>query len=150
MFRMLFANAVSSMLIGFIMYPFLRLLQSFTWFNVKYVVGLLCVMAFIKLAHSLPPNGLYARPKGACDCGIANDGGNYEGRSGMPSGHVMTTAYVLFVLSLRSKNMLSTLVSCCVIVAMMYARLVKKCHTMPQVIMGVLLGLVSSAVATYF
>lgn len=144
------ANSISFLLVGFIIYPFICLIDSFSWWNVKYVLGLLLVVGFIKLAHSLPAQGMLARPKGACNCGITNGGGSYEHRSGMPSGHVMTTTYILCMIAIKSNNLYTSVVSVALIISMMVSRVVKKCHTIPQVIAGALLGFASSTVVTYF
>lgn len=141
-------DIVSLSLVGFIMYPFLRLVEGRSAFNIRYVVGLVCVIGFIKLAHSLPAVGLFARPKGACNCSIANAGGSYEGRSGMPSGHVMTTAYVVCMLALHFPSWYTYGLSVIAVVGMAASRLVKGCHTIPQVVAGAFLGFLAAYVAT--
>ena len=142
-------DIVSACLIGFVMYPFLRLLHTMSCYNVRYVIGLLCVVAFIKVAHSLPPKGVLARPKGACDCSILNNGGNYELRGGMPSGHVMITSFVMFMMALESHEWYTYVSSVCIVIAMGISRIAKGCHTLPQTIAGGILGFISAYVTTF-
>lgn len=92
----------------------------------------------------------YKRPEGACNCGTLNNGGmTTDQEPGMPSGHVATVTFFFVYLALYRHNMKDIptiehavyyLVAVASISLMALARYHKKCHDIPQIIGGVVLG----------
>ena len=113
--------------------------------NLGYLVILAgCVFceALIKLTRKLPVVAEWQlRPVGAADCGICNDGGNYEGRIGMPSGHVALTTYIaVSLVMMRGTCAKAMVLAAFAVILMATSRVRRRCHTIPQVIVGALLG----------
>ena len=84
------------------------------------------------------------RPDGAADCNISNGGGPVAGRPGFPSGHCATSAvfWTCVLLSVPGQYRIPTMiVGVLATVAMMWARMQKRCHTFLQCISGVALGI---------
>jgi len=83
------------------------------------------------------------RPDGARDCNASNGGGLVAGRPGFPSGHCATSATfwtcVLFLVPPQFRIAI-LIVGIAMTVAMMWARMKKRCHSFFQSISGVLLG----------
>lgn len=87
------------------------------------------------------------RPRGARDCDMWNSNGPQTGAPGFPSGHVATAAAFWTGAILLTPTRYATLVwigATVGIVAMAWARMEKRCHTLLQTIGGSLLGAVLS------
>jgi membrane-associated phospholipid phosphatase len=87
-----------------------------------------------------PP--IFKRPNGATDCSLFNTGGLVDHKSGFPSGHVTAISFLMYSLLLKHshigfKNMIQYNIP---IVLVAYARIMKGCHNLIQVIAGYLLG----------
>ena len=87
---------------------------------------------------------VFRRPSDASNCDIINKGGSCGGMPGMPSGHVATAAFFFtseyqFV----PKNMRISYVSIatCVVIAIGLSRYTKRCHSIPQIVCGAILGI---------
>lgn len=105
--------------------------------------GTIVCEVIIKLSRCMKKiHPVLIRPKGARDCGIFNNGGDkYEGRIGMPSGHVLMTTYVFTCMYLLSSQKPEVGLLLIVGVMLMAAsRVLRICHNIPQVIVGALLG----------
>jgi membrane-associated phospholipid phosphatase len=85
---------------------------------------------------------VFKRPDGAMNCSLFNTGGLVDHKSGFPSGHVTSISYLMNMLWLRSENngWINMVFYNFPIVLMGYARIMKGCHNLIQVIAGYLLG----------
>lgn len=88
------------------------------------------------------------RPKGAYGCGLFCNGGNVEGRPGMPSGHMTATLFfytmLLNYLYITDKLMFIDvfILSIIHISLMAISRYQKRCHSILQIISGGILGII--------
>jgi membrane-associated phospholipid phosphatase len=80
------------------------------------------------------------RPQGAMNCNIMCTNGNQEGKPGMPSSHAATIAFFTIYYIRHTSNfyLRALLISYAILVMM--SRYHKRCHTVPQIIVGALLG----------
>jgi membrane-associated phospholipid phosphatase len=87
---------------------------------------------------------IFKRPNGAMNCSLFNSGGLVDHKSGFPSGHVTSISFLMNMLWLRNKkhNWTSIFMYNFPIVLMGYARIMKGCHNLIQVIAGYVLGYV--------
>jgi membrane-associated phospholipid phosphatase len=133
---------ISLLAFALMTYPFIRFLETKDPYYARMILGLVCVMVFIKAMHSLPSSisSIIRRPKGACNCNIMNNGGSYEGRAGMPSGHVMTSAFIIYMIVHKTPTHEMKLAGGLCVLLIAVSRIQKKCHTPLQVIVGALLG----------
>ena len=87
-----------------------------------------------------PP--IFKRPNGAMDCNLFNTGGLVDHKSGFPSGHVTAISFLMYSLLLKTgyidfKNIIQYNIP---IMIVAYARIMKGCHNLIQVVAGYLLG----------
>ena len=114
---------------------------------IKKYIKLLSLLLFSALtAQTLKyifpyPKSLYKytmRPEGACDCNyLSNDGLRLPNTPGFPSGHMTSTSFFVANNIFNGYPILPNLIY---LGLMGWARIVKKCHNIPQVIAGTLLG----------
>ena len=93
------------------------------------------------------------RPKGAANCDyFSRNGLSKPGTPGMPSGHMTHTTIFAVVMILgrymsssgkkfNLENILFYGINVALVIVMAFARYYKKCHNIPQIICGFLLGL---------
>lgn len=86
------------------------------------------------------------RPKGATDCNLLCNDGNQEGRPGMPSSHSAEVAFFAGYYWDQVEHPLSRFALVAYAVSVMTSRYLKRCHTLEQIGVGSLLGLILSAV----
>jgi membrane-associated phospholipid phosphatase len=135
-------DLLSLIVYALVAYPFIRLIDTYSPSYLHLIVGILCCLIFIKLTRFLPAfHPIMLRPKGACNCNIANSGGCYENRIGMPSGHVLLAAFVVSWLVVHNPTPITFAMAAFVIIIVALARYKKKCHNILQVIVGAILGI---------
>jgi len=85
---------------------------------------------------------IFKRPDGATNCSLFNSGGLVDHKSGFPSGHVTSISFLMNMLLLRNKEVSwnKIVLYNVPIFIMGYARIMKGCHNVIQVIAGYLLG----------
>jgi membrane-associated phospholipid phosphatase len=106
-------------------------------------LGSVAMTMAVKLAKRvalpfLPAHAWLARPCAATDCSALNMGGPVGGNPGFPSGHVTVTAFM--VLCLVQRGAVSPATAAAVIASVAWARCAKRCHTLLQVGVGLLVG----------
>ena len=136
-----------------------NLLQKF-----KNIFGLVCVTSTIQLFKYIIPypknwHNITMRPNGACDCDYLSSKGVVINKCGMPSGHMGTTSFfavsnIIFLINnIKNNNQNNssifyyTILICLnlgLIIIMGWARIVKLCHNLPQVILGTFYGTIIS------
>ena len=87
-----------------------------------------------------PP--IFKRPNGATDCNLFNTGGLVDHKSGFPSGHVTAISFLMYSLLLKIGDIdfINIIQYNIPIVLVAYARIMKGCHNLIQVVAGYLLG----------
>ena len=85
---------------------------------------------------------IFKRPKGAMNCSLFNSGGLVDHKPGFPSGHVTSISFLMNMLLLRNKDISWNKIALynVPIFIMGYARIMKGCHNVIQVIAGYILG----------
>jgi len=80
------------------------------------------------------------RPKGAYNCNLWCNDGAQEGKPGMPSGHSSQVTFFASFYYDQTNNVWirAGLIGYAILV--MISRYVKRCHTIPQIVTGALLG----------
>jgi len=84
------------------------------------------------------------RPKGAKNCDLLCQDGNQEGRPGMPSTHSANVAYFAGFYIQQTDNIFIKIGLVLYAALVMLSRYLKRCHTINQIAVGSLLGLVLS------
>jgi len=85
---------------------------------------------------------IFKRPNGATNCSLFNAGGLVDHKPGFPSGHVTSISFLMNILLLRNKDvsLKKILLYNIPIFIMGYARIMKGCHNLIQVLAGYALG----------
>jgi len=117
--------------------------------NIKYFYGLIVSTFSAQAFKYLIPyptwfHNYCMRPIGACGCDYLSQGGVVVNKPGMPSGHMATTSYfvcynILYILK-NNYNKLLIIPNIILLILMGWARIIKKCHNLIQVICGIILG----------
>jgi len=81
------------------------------------------------------------RPDGAVNCNIWCNNGNQEGKPGMPSSHAAVTTFFVIIYWNYTKNPYIRTLLLIYYFLILQSRFYKNCHTVPQLMMGTLLGL---------
>jgi membrane-associated phospholipid phosphatase len=81
------------------------------------------------------------RPVGAANCNLLCNNGNQEGKPGMPSSHSATVAFFTAFYYWQTQNefVRSGLIGYNILI--MLSRYIMKCHTIPQIMVGTMLGI---------
>lgn len=145
-------DAISLLVVPVVILPPCLFLLTQKNVYARITLGALLATAFIAMTRVLPwPPATYAyakRPDDAANCSTWNTGGSYTGQIGMPSGHVLLTAYVAVALTshlyslthVSSKFLGAVIASGILVVLMAISRVKRRCHTLSQVIVGGILG----------
>jgi membrane-associated phospholipid phosphatase len=102
------------------------------------LLGSLGISEFIK--HYIV-KGASPRPKGASDCNLWCNDGIREGQPGMPSSHSAQVVFFSLFYYQRVSNPILKVLLIAYALTVMYSRYAKHCHTIPQIMIGALIGL---------
>jgi len=80
------------------------------------------------------------RPQGATNCDIMCTNGNQEGKPGMPSSHTATIAFFTIYYLRHTDHFYLHVILIGYAALIMISRYHKRCHTVPQIMMGALFG----------
>lgn len=80
------------------------------------------------------------RPQGAKNCNMMCTNGNQEGKPGMPSSHATTVAFFAAYYVRHTQNFYIRAILITYALLVMMSRYHKRCHTVPQIIVGAMLG----------
>ena len=80
------------------------------------------------------------RPQGAMNCDMMCTNGNQEGKPGMPSSHAATISFFTIYYLRHTSNLYIRAILIGYAVFVMMSRYHKRCHTVPQIMAGALLG----------
>jgi len=117
--------------------------------HIKAFIGLLGTNILSEFIKHFCIKDSNPRPEGAADCNLLCNNGNQEGKPGMPSSHSATTAFFTSFYYQQTNNgfIHSGLIGYNIL--MMMSRYLMKCHTIPQIVVGTLLGIGISLGVTY-
>lgn len=144
-------DVLSLLVYALVAYPFIRIIDVYSLPYLHLIIGIILCLVFIKVTRFLPAlHPVMLRPKGACNCNIANSGGCYANKIGMPSGHVLLTAFIVSWLVIQNPNPFKVALASFMIVIVAIARYKKKCHNITQVIAGAVIGVIFALIGTRF
>ena len=112
--------------------------------NMIHIKAFIGVVATSIISETIKYNligNLSPRPFGATDCNLLCNDGNQAGKPGMPSSHSAEAAFILGYYSQVTNNKYIRLSLVIYAAAIMLSRYLKKCHSIPQIIVGTALGL---------
>ena len=123
---------------------YIILYESFNG-NIELPLGVIITLSLERLGKIItgkwyPP--IFARPTGACDCSIFNDGGPVEGTPGFPSGHVAMAAYFAYIMVFKyfENSYLNLSIATLFPIIIGMSRYYKRCHNIYQILAGWVLG----------
>lgn len=145
-----FWDLLSVSLVGFVIYPFLRFVESNDISWIWMGIGLLLADGSTKVIKQLthPLGSVFLRPDGATKCDILCATGNSSGAPGFPSGHVTAITFFFVYMWLKYRSTKLAILGLVVILLVAAARIQKRCHNDVQVIAGAAWGAIF-AVAWY-
>lgn len=115
--------------------------------NLEFVLGIQFILFVEHLIKDYTQNYIYIdilkRPDGAYNCGLFNDGGLVDHKSGFPSGHMSVTSFFTHLYYFKYSEKIcwkSYLFYNSLNLLMAYARYSKKCHNIFQILGGYILG----------
>lgn len=133
-----------------IYYPLQLMNAVYPVFTFKFIVGYFASIITAeffkhKLYHLSP---IMKRPEGACGCDYLSKQGDVSGKPGFPSGHMSTISFFVFynINSILQSKYTSTnknmqiLANIILLLSTGWARWIKKCHSVSQIIAGTFLG----------
>lgn len=144
---MWFEDAISMSVGILVIIPLILYVYTGNSVHIKALFGLLGTTG---LSEGLKYNlirGLSPRPKGARNCNLFCNDGNQEGRPGMPSSHSAEVAFFAAFYGQYTKNDYLRFGLILYAVLVMLSRYTKRCHSLSQITVGTLIGLVMSWVA---
>lgn len=120
--------------------PVIGYALSGSFIHIKAFIGLFVTMGLGESIKYYIIGNRSPRPKGAYDCNLWCNDGKQEGKPGMPSGHSSQAAFFASFYYEQTNNewIRTGLVLYAVLV--MISRYLKRCHTIPQIATGALLG----------
>lgn len=122
-------------------------------FNIRYISGYGSILIISELLKKLiyPFTPLARRPEGACNCDLISKNGDVSGKPGLPSTHMAVISYfaVYNLMLLNNYNITKNkhifiLLNILLIILTGWARYIKKCHSIFQIVSGTILGSIYS------
>ena len=138
-----FYDLVSASILALIAYPIIQLMVTQEYKYLYMLVGLIFTDILTKMIkHATINVEIFKRPSGACRCNLlSNDDTDLSSKPGMPSGHLSVTSFfIVFLLLTNDYNIILIIASSIFIILMSCARYFKKCHSIVQIISGLLFG----------
>lgn len=137
-------------------------MSAYVKLNGPVIVGLVILYVQLKLSRFVlghvvrtwPMTGpLLIRPVSANNCNIMNSGGKLDNPwIGMPSGHVMSTAFILTLYGLMIPRLKNSTYYWLFVVALVMlvstGRVLKECHTVNQCIVGCICGILLAVIVS--
>jgi len=100
------------------------------------VLGTLFIVLTVPLLKNVIPS---KRPACAKNCNILNQGGDASDENGMPSGHMSMAAFLVTLLFFNSGLFVRS-ISVLWLLAVGWSRYYKSCHTVAQIVGGLIYG----------
>ena len=108
--------------------------------HIKAFLGLFTTMILSESIKYYIIKDLSPRPKGAYDCNLWCNDGKQEGNPGMPSGHSSQVTFFSSFYYDQTSNVWIQAGLILYALLVMISRYMKRCHTIPQILTGALLG----------
>jgi membrane-associated phospholipid phosphatase len=108
--------------------------------HIKGLIGLFTTMVLGESIKHYIIKESSPRPKGAYNCNLWCNDGAQEGKPGMPSGHSSQVAFFASFYYEHTQNIWARAGLILYALLVMISRYVKRCHTIPQIATGALLG----------
>lgn len=103
-------------------------------------IGVLAVNGISECIKHIFVKDVSPRPDGATDCNLLCTNGNQEGKPGMPSSHSATVAFFATFYYCHTTNPYIRTGLIIYAILVMMSRYYKRCHSVPQITVGALLG----------
>ena len=103
-------------------------------------IGALATNSISEIIKHVFIKDISPRPEGAINCNIMCTNGNQEGKPGMPSSHAATIVFFTTYYYCHTRNFHIRAILIGYAVLVMMSRYHKRCHTVPQIMVGALLG----------
>ena len=145
-----FWDYVSISLVGALVYPVIRFVETKEWQYLLMFVGMLLADCATKLVKDFTKDinlTCLKRPSNAVNCDIFCRNGNCASKPGFPSGHmtIITFFFVyLYLLGGKALDWAVLSVAAVCVLLMGISRFQKGCHTLAQVICGIAWGAVAA------
>lgn len=131
-----------------------QLLQGF-----YIIIAIIALTTFVEGIKKLTPKNAFSwmmRPENACNCNLFNMGGAVGFKPGFPSGHTATATFLWVVLNKYfakkypqyQKEIYYGLLI--MVISTMFARYMKSCHNIQQIIGGFLIGFIAGTLFNQF
>ena len=133
----------SSILIAYFVPIFLTIYKS-DIAQLKGFVGVFATTFFVDILKLHVIGMSNPRPAGARDCNLFNTDGPQSGAPGMPSGHAATAAFFAGYYFQETNNVYLRILLIAYAILIMYSRYMKHCHTIPQLLVGSIIGIAGS------
>jgi len=121
--------------------PLILFLYTKESYHIRAFIGTLAALAISICIRHIIIKEASARPYGATNCDVMATNGNREGTPGMPSSHVAVVVFFALFYLRYSTNPIVSATIILYTISIIVSRYDKKCHTIPQIITGALLGI---------
>lgn len=109
-----------------------------------YIFTIVSTQALKYIPYPKSMHSYTMRPKGACGCDYLSIKKVNDNSPGFPSGHMSSTTffciYMASILYKKNSGLFYYILLLFLVIAMGWARIVKKCHNVEQVIGGIIYG----------
>lgn len=109
-------------------------------YHIKALIGILATTAISECIKHIFVKDVSPRPYGATNCNLLCTNGNQEGKPGMPSSHSATVAFFAAFYYHHTTNPYLRMGLILYAIFVMMSRYHKRCHSIPQITVGALLG----------
>lgn len=139
-------------LIVYIFIPFFFYSQGQVYKGIHLIGAIILLNIIVESIKIMTPTwapSWFFRPQNACNCNLFNMGGKVGGKPGFPSGHTASATFLWIVLHhyLSKKfpqyHNIIYYGLLLMVIAVMYARYMKECHNIPQLIGGLIAGYIA-------
>lgn len=111
-----------------------------------YVLVLNGVILLTKHVTGKYTHPMFHRPQGATRCDLLHTSNDQSGLPGFPSAHVATAFFTLFACAAMLETWWAWSIAVAWTIAMAWSREKMKCHSRPQVVAGLVYGLIAYAI----
>lgn len=143
--RMDIHNFISMSIVSVYIIPIILYFLTNNSLHIFALIGSITTTFISELLKYTVFKEISVRPVGARDCNYLCNDGNQAGQPGMPSSHSAEVAFFCGFYLFYTKTPLIRIILILYAIAIMYSRYIKRCHTIYQIVAGVVLGLILTA-----